>query len=244
MAYRLAIDIGNSRTKFGLFEGRELMQHKAIDNDVLQKNNQLFSAYELNSIIVSSVNESVESDLDLEHVETKTLYLNHQTNLPIDLDYHSPETLGKDRIANVVAANHLYPTKNNLVIDAGTCITYDFIDNKGRYLGGSISPGVQLRLNAMNNYTDRLPLLNWDRIERPASIGKTTISSMLSGVINGIIAEMDGIIEGYSMQYSGLQIVLTGGDANFFVKEVKNSIFADPNLVLIGLNEILIYNQQ
>ena len=109
-------------------------------------------------------------------------------------------------------------------------------------MGGAISPGVQMRLKAMNNYTDQLPLLYWEKPQRPKTIGNTTISSMLSGVVNGLIAEMKGFISSYQEQFSDMKIVLTGGDANFFEKELKNSIFADPNLVLKGLNEILEYN--
>ena len=156
----------------------------------------------------------------------------------------SPQTLGKDRIAAVIGAQSLLPAKNLLVIDAGSCITYDFLTGDRHYLGGAISPGVQMRLRSMNNYTNKLPLLSWEGVERPQSIGRTTITSMLSGVINGIIGEMKSFIFEYEQQYERLKIVLTGGDSIFFEKELKNGIFADPNLVLKGLNEILIYNNK
>ncbi|MDA9313033.1 type III pantothenate kinase, partial [Vicingaceae bacterium] len=154
----------------------------------------------------------------------------------------SPDTLGKDRIAAVAGAQGQFPNQNTLVIDAGTCVTYDFLTAEGDYLGGAISPGVQLRLQAMNDYTSKLPLLKWEGADNPQSIGDTTITSMLSGAVNGLISEMRGFIESYEKQYKSLKIVITGGDSNFFVKELKNGIFADPNLVLKGLNDILIYN--
>ena len=168
--------------------------------------------------------------------------MSHTTALPFTLEYQSPDTLGKDRIAAVAGAQAQFPNQNTLVIDAGTCVTYDFLTAEGVYLGGAISPGVQLRLRAMNHYTNKLPLLNWDGIKRPQSVGNTTINSMLSGAVNGLVLEMRGFVERYEKQYKALKIVITGGDSNFFVKELKNGIFADPNLVLKGLNEILIYN--
>lgn len=242
MSLRLAIDVGNTRTKFAIFEERELLQALVLKNDALEFNNQLLADYNIEEVIISSVNTEAEEKLNLAKINLPILHLNHNTSLPIQLAYDSPETLGKDRIAAVAGANYLYQNQNVLVIDAGTCVTYDFLTAEGYYLGGAISPGVQLRLRSMNSYTNKLPLLNWDGGVRPQSIGKTTITSMLSGVVNGLIGEMNGFVDAYDKQYSDLKIVITGGDANFFEKELKNGIFADPNLVLKGLNEILIYN--
>jgi len=243
MAYFLAIDIGNSRTKFGLFKHRELLQTTALSNENLEKNKLLFSDYKLDSIIVSSVNTKAEKKLKLEELNTPLIQLNYKTPLPISIEYETPDTLGKDRIAAVVGAQSLFPDQAVLIIDAGTCVTYDFLTASKRYLGGAISPGVQLRLKSMNQYTNQLPLLIWDHEIMPESIGNTTISSMLSGVINGLLYEMKGFIIDYKRQFPDLKLVLSGGDANFFEKELKNGIFADQNLVLKGLNEILIYNQ-
>lgn len=243
MAHFLAIDIGNSRTKLGLFENRELLQIHSLPNDVLSKNNSLFSEYEITAAIVSSVNTKAEKILELEKLHPALVRLSHKTPLPITIDYETPDTLGKDRIAAVVGAQILFPQKAILVIDAGTCVTYDFLTAKKSYLGGAISPGVQLRLNSLNHYTSQLPLINWGQETRPKTIGNTTISSMISGVVNGLIIEMQGFILDYKRQFPDLKIVLSGGDANFFEKELKNGIFADQNLVLKGLNEILIYNQ-
>lgn len=243
MAYQLAIDVGNSRSKIGLFQDRDLVQLVTFKNEDLSQNSLLFSEFEINRVIVSSVNEVAEKSLKIETHYSNVLYLNYKTNLPISLGYESPETLGKDRIAAVVGAQKSISSSNLLVIDAGTCITYDFL-TKGVYLGGAISPGIQMRLKAMNDFTNKLPLIDWGRAKRPQTIGKTTITSMLSGTINGIIGEMQGFINDYLKQYPELQTVITGGDANFFEKELKNGIFADPNLVLKGLNEILIYNYE
>lgn len=243
MAYFLAIDIGNTRTKWGLFQEDQLVQDKQFLNTELKENNQLFLGLEIDSIIVSSVNDKILTDLNIDQYQVPVLYLNASTKLPFQLEYETLDTLGKDRMALVAAANALFPNQNSLTIDAGTCITYDFLTSDGHYLGGAISPGVQLRLRAMNQFTDKLPLIDWSPGDRPKSIGNTTIASMLSGVVNGLIGELNAFIDDYKKHYSSLQILLTGGDAKFFEKELKNGIFADPNLVLIGLHEILQYNR-
>ncbi|MDB4061943.1 type III pantothenate kinase [Vicingaceae bacterium] len=242
MKVRLAIDIGNTRTKFATFEGREMVHTFSLKNDALELNNEILNSYEISALIISSVNEQAEAELEIPALRVPKLLLSHATALPFKLEYQSPDTLGKDRIAAVAGAQGQFPNQNTLVIDAGTCVTYDFLTAEGDYLGGAISPGVQLRLQAMNDYTSKLPLLKWEGADNPQSIGDTTITSMLSGAVNGLISEMRGFIESYEKQYKSLKIVITGGDSNFFVKELKNGIFADPNLVLKGLNDILIYN--
>lgn len=242
MKGRLAIDIGNTRTKYGIFEASELIYTGVIKNDELENNNEVIRSFGVTSVIVSSVNKEAEEKLGLHQLQLPTLHLSHTTSLPINLAYQSPETLGKDRIAAVVGAYKMFPNHHLLVIDAGSCVTYDFLTQGKEYLGGAISPGVQMRLRSMNDFTSKLPLINWSGGDRPQNIGRTTIKSMLSGVINGLISEMNGFIMNYEKQYPKLKIVITGGDANFFEKELKNGIFADPNLVLKGLNEILIYN--
>ena len=243
MAYFLSVDICNSRTKLGLFENRELLQIDNLPNDILSKNQSLFTRHEISAAIVSSVNKKAEEILELDRIFPSLIRISHKTPLPIKIEYETPDTLCKDRIAAVVGAQMLFPFQAILVIDAGTCVTYDFLTAEKSYLGGAISPGVQLRLNSMNQYTNQLPLLNWGQENRPKTIGSSTISSMLSGVVNGLISEMNGFILDYKRQFPDLKIVLSGGDAIFFEKELKNGIFADQNLVLKGLNEILIYNQ-
>lgn len=243
MAYSIVIDIGNTRTKWGLFHGEELEQVVTLQNKDIAGNHLVFSEYDVHEVIVSSVNDEAEKELMLDESEYRVLKLSHTIKLPFTLKYASPETLGKDRIAGVAAAQKLFPNSNVLIIDAGTCITYDFLTKENHYLGGAISPGVQLRLRSMNHYTSKLPLIDWVESERPKSIGNTTITSMLSGVVNGLIGEMKSFVSDYEKQYSDLKVVITGGDSKFFEKELKNGIFADPNLVLIGLHEILKYNR-
>jgi len=238
----IAIDVGNSSTKIGVFNRGLLIQTFTIKNPDLKKNRELLYTYPAEKYILSSVNTEVERLLDVSKIEGKLLRLDTKTKLPIKIAYQSPDSLGKDRVAVAVAAFRLFSHQNVLVIDAGSCMTYDVVTIEGVYLGGGISPGIQMRLKALNRFTDGLPLLVWEESERPKNIGTTTISSMLSGVINGLILEINGFIDEYRTQFSDLKIVLTGGDANFFEKELKNSIFADPNLVLKGLNEILEYN--
>lgn len=241
MAFNLAIDIGNSKTKFGLFQGKKLLQFKVLDNQSLAESHLLFNDFEPQWIILSSVNHAAEQALKLKESASKVIQLSHKTNLPFDLYYQTPETLGKDRIAAVAAAQALYPNTNVLTIDAGTCVTYDFLDDAGHYYGGAISPGIQMRLKAMHHFTAQLPLLSWAG-EAASLTGESSISSMLSGAVNGLRLEVDGFIDEYKQKYPNLKVLLTGGDAALFEKDLKNGIFAEPNLVLKGLNEILLYN--
>lgn len=244
MSYNLAIDIGNSRSKFGFFEGQTLLEQKVLNNEDLEKNNEFILASNVDAIIISSVNRKAENALRLDRLKTPVVHLNHELPLPFQMEYETPETLGKDRIAAVAGAMSLIPKGDLLVIDAGSCITYDFLTANHRYLGGAISPGLQMRLKAMHEFTDALPLIQWKESSMPQVVGKTTIASMLIGAVHGVIGEMNGFISSYKTQYSALKVVLSGGDANFFEKELKNGIFADPNLVLKGLNEILVYNRE
>lgn len=241
MAFYLCVDIGNTNTKLGLFENEELIQLVKLKNEEVRINSKIFSEYEIQSTMISSVNDQVLNQIELSAFG-KVFFLNTETKLPFKIDYETPETLGKDRIAVVAAANKLFPKRNCLTIDFGTCITYDFLTSESSYLGGSISPGIQLRLRAMHTQTDKLPMILWDNTQLPETIGKSTITSMLSGVVNGAIKEMIGFVNDYEGKYNDLQILITGGDANFFEKALKNGIFADQNLVLIGLHEILKYN--
>lgn len=246
---RLIIDFGNTFSKVALYENnKELAIHsfsnltlislKAFTNEYLQKHNKSKS---ISHCIVSSVvNYSYEIR---DYLQSNFIFfeLNVNTHLPIEIEYKTPGTLGNDRIAAVVAGNSIFPEQDILIIDAGTCITYDFLNNKGKYLGGSISPGFNLRFKSLNNYTDNLPLIS--NLEKTAElIGNSTINSIKSGVINGLKAEVDGITENYLQKYPGIKIIFTGGDINYFDTTTKNNIFAVANLVLKGLNIILDYN--
>jgi type III pantothenate kinase len=170
--------------------------------------------------------------------------MSHKLNLPIAIKYKSAISLGHDRIANAVGAYNTFPNKNNLVIDVGTCITYDFINKSNEYLGGSISPGFNLRMKALSSFTENLPRINF-KIKSTPLIGTNTEGSMKSGVINGTINEIIQNISEYEQLHPEINVILTGGDTTFIksiVSTKKNSIFADENLTLKGLNTVLIYN--
>lgn len=244
MGLNICIDVGNTRTKVAEFEERRLVQTYVLANNEVAKNSMMLDEMPIDALILSSVNKKVSDTLSLKDKSFPTIILDHTTLLPIEIKYQTPETLGKDRIALAVGANAIFPAARVLAIDAGTCITYDLINKGGEYLGGAISPGIQMRLKAMHFGTGSLPLIDWNSYPDHSyeAIGTTTISSMISGVINGIIGEINEFIDKSADENDNLRIVMTGGDADFFEKALKNGIFADPNLVLKGLNEILLYN--
>jgi type III pantothenate kinase len=236
----LIIDIGNTQTKFAVFSGRDLLHveiAKGFSENVFQKLNKWFNP---SHIIISSVvnyNKSFLSELKNEIV---VLTLNHQTKIPVTNLYATPKTLGNDRLANAIAIAQRNPKKNNLVIDAGTCLKFDFVNSRNQYLGGAISPGMQMRFAALHHFTDKLPVIKPSE-KLPELIGNTTQNSILSGVQQGMLAEIKEIISVYKKKHSNLHVYLTGGDASYFAKHLKKAIFA-PALTLYGLNEILHYN--
>lgn len=166
--------------------------------------------------------------------------LDQNTPVPIENRYETPETLGKDRLAAAIGANEIFPDQNLLIIDAGTAITYDFVSEKNQYLGGNISPGLEMRFKALNQFTGSLPLINYSNEYQ--KIGKNTTDAIRAGVQNGIIYEIDQTIDFFNRNYQNLQIIMTGGDSNFFDKKLNYSIFVHFNLTLIGLNRILEHN--
>ena len=191
----------------------------------------------MNYSIVSSVREYDREVKNFLNKNYHFIELSSNTELPVSINYKTPETLGNDRIAGVCGASALFRGINILVIDAGTCITYDFIDKDKNYFGGGISPGIDIRFRALNTFTGNLPLVN--RTDNFDLIGDSTEGSIRSGVLNGVIAEIEGVIKRYKDRFGQLKIIFTGGDTIFFDKRLKNDIFALPNLVLVGLNEIL-----
>lgn len=231
----LVIDAGNTRLKTASFEGAELRTKHSFDRieDLVQylQSNTFMHA------LVSSVSHDATEILGQIRASEKKLVLTTSLALPITNRYATPATLGVDRIAAVCGAFDLYPGSNCLVIDAGTCITYEFLDAAGAYHGGAISPGIAMRFEAMHTFTSRLPLVAADM--DAALTGTTTETSMQSGVINGVLAEVDGIIESYKMKYPNLRVILCGGDSSLFEKRAKHAIFVAPDLVLSGLNRIL-----
>ena len=230
---KLVIDQGNTQTKLALFQQKKMLNKILYDQD-----NQLRELEsQSDAVILSSVGDAT---IILNELDKSPLLFKKNTLLPIANLYESPETLGNDRIAAVVGASKQFPKSNVLVIDAGTCITFDFLTIEG-YQGGSISPGIRMRFQALHHQTLRLPLVKLD--EQIDIIGKNTIDSIQSGVINGVLAEIDGMIDRYKNRFSDLKVLITGGDFQLFDKGLKNSIFVDPDLVMKGLNEILDYNE-
>jgi type III pantothenate kinase len=238
----LVLDIGNTRTKAAFFEGNEIVEHFYLDkNPLSQLKKILADRPDIRFSIVSSVlTHSKESINFLQH-KTNCIELNEHTKLPIEIKYRSPETLGKDRLAAAVGAWSLFRNENSLSVDAGTCIKFDLVTKDGAYHGGSISPGIGMRFKALNTFTDKLPLISMQE-DFTSLTGTNSRESILSGVQNGALLEVEGFINKYCEQYPGLKLVITGGDANFFENALKKSIFVSPDLVLIGLNEILNLN--
>ena len=240
---KLAIDVGNTLIKLAVFDQSEMLYFKKYSNLEAEAVKALFQQYKgITSVIIASVRELSSGFVEFFSNHAPLTVLTPALPLPVKIDYHTPDTLGADRIAAVVAASHLYPDKNILVIETGTCVTYDFIDAEGIYRGGSISPGLGLRFSALHNFTDKLPLI--EPVKNAALTGKSTESSIQSGVINGLIAEIQGIISMYENNYEDLTIILSGGNLDYFDKILKNNIFAVPNIVLTGLNIILDFNDK
>lgn len=235
----LSIDFGNTRTKLALFKEDELKHKFVIEKLSISDLNAILTNHSVKKIIYSSVVqlETVLADYLQQH---QALVLTTTTALPFENQYRTPATLGKDRLAAVAAATHLFPQQNTLVIDAGTCITYDWLIEGTTYIGGNIAPGLQMRLKAMHHFTNALPLVDnhWEE----KYIGDSTKSAMQNGALLGTLLEMRGIIEWSSSKWKEINVILTGGDTDFFANHLKKRIFASPDLVLIGLNKILDYN--
>jgi type III pantothenate kinase len=240
----LAVDIGNTNIKAAVFEGTALLERFVFSHDEalsgVVKIFQKFSS--ITQSILSSVGKEQHQLLLWLKEHTQVTTVNHELGFPFVNKYATPNTLGIDRMVLAAGAVLLYPNQNRLVIDAGTCITYDFTDAGNKYLGGAISPGLQLRYNAMHNFTAKLPLLY---PEMPQSyIGNTTKESMHSGVVNGLLHEVDGFVAQYKQQYQDVTVILTGGDAEFLAKRLKNTIFANSNFLLESLNLLYLYTNQ
>jgi type III pantothenate kinase len=235
----LSIDLGNTYAKTGLFTEGKLMETnwKMTYSELVNYVKNIYPQ----QIIVSSVSYSEEQlKNEFANITPNIYLLKSTTPVPLIKLYDTPETLGADRVAAVIGAKALYPKKNCLVVDMGTCITYDLVDAEDNFHGGIISPGVRMRFKAMNTFTKRLPLLEPEGI--PELIGKNTKHAMQSGVMNGLLAEINGLIEAYGKVLTNINVIFCGGDATYFANRIKNPNFVVPELVLIGLNRILEYN--
>ncbi|MES2514399.1 MAG: type III pantothenate kinase [Bacteroidota bacterium] len=235
----LIVDIGNTRVKAALFNSYGPVETKVYSHADAILDDTTFIKQAKRAMIGSVVSEQDAFHHALNTLLPTTVF-NSETKIPLTNLYQSASTLGSDRLAASVGAYNLYPNAPVLVIDAGTCIKYNFTNAQNEYLGGAISPGIQMKLKALNHFTSKLPLIEADFLYT-ALIGSNTHNSLLSGVLNGTIAEIDGIIDQYKLQFSDTICVLTGGDSEYLAKRLKNSIFAHQNLVLKGLNDILNY---
>ncbi|MCL4136854.1 UNVERIFIED_CONTAM: hypothetical protein GTU68_035373 [Idotea baltica] len=234
-----AIDLGNTFGKLAYFDGLELTSYERG----LNINGILKSLKKVNpeKIIICSVTKSIAeltelfADIDNKHI------LSVESELPIKNGYKTPKTLGYDRIAAAVGAFYQFPEENCLIIEMGTAIKYDFLNKNGTFEGGIISPGLRMRFKALHTFTKKLPLIKEDGV--PELIGTSTESCIRSGVVNGMAAEINGLISKYQEKET-LKIIIGGGDADFFESQINYPTFAASNLVLKGLNRILIYNAE
>lgn len=239
----LVVDIGNTKVKAAVFELDKLLESVSFDEKDFEKNTQnIFNKHKIDACILSSVKESNRKVVGKLSEIPHFIQLNHTTKVPFTNLYSTPKTLGIDRIALVSGASQEFSNQNVLIIDAGTCITYDFLNSKNEYLGGAISPGIHIRYNSLHDYTSKLPKLSVS--EDYELTGDSTSQAIHSGIINGVIQEIEGVINQYKAKYGHLTVVLTGGDTKFLSKQLKNSIFANQNFLLYGLNQILTFNNQ
>ena len=229
----LCLDFGNTRLKVAVFDGDNFTEEIVLPNEEMFTIERLIAVYQPQKTILSSVinhNPAIESFLA---AKTKFHKLSHLTKANFTTAVGKPETIGADRLALCAAAVHFYPAQHNLVIGLGTCITYNFINQYHQFIGGSISPGMEMRFKAMEVFTAKLPAVQaeWNF----PLIGYDTKTNMQSGVIAGIAYEMDGFIDEYAKKYANFNVVLTGGDASYFARRLKNKIFADSNFLFKGL---------
>jgi type III pantothenate kinase len=242
----LAVDVGNTRIKVAVFEGNTLLEQFHFSSTELRNElHFILNKYKNTSdLIVASVGNLTKDAFFEFETQVNIHFISTDSTLPFKNKYSTPSTLGIDRMVLASGAVLKYPNQNRLVIDAGTCITYDFIDEKDNYLGGAISPGIRLRFESLHSYTAKLPLLTLESIKEQNSesdaipfIGNSTLEAINSGVINGVINEIEGFISQYEAVYPKFIIILTGGDSEFLAKRLKNTIFANSNFLLESLNQ-------
>ncbi len=239
----LIVDVGNSFVKIAVFQENHILTKKIIRQDqLLTTFGDLQLAHPLMTRgIISSVGKILPKVFQELQDKVDFFILDHTAKLPFQNLYSTPTTLGIDRIALVAAAAVEYPKANTLIIDAGTCITYDFKNAKNEYLGGAIAPGIRLRYKSLNDFTANLPLLTQQNPQE--IVGNSTDNAIHSGVIYGVQHEIDGIISEYCHTYPDLIVILSGGDAEFLSKRLKNTIFANSDFLLEGLNHLLAFNK-
>ena len=236
----LCLDFGNTRLKAAVFMGDELKEVVVLQPDVISHLNELILQYEPGYAILSSVVNHDPAVEDLLASKTSFHKLSNTSKLPFTIPVGKPETMGADRLAIAASAVFLFPGKNNVAVGLGTCITFNFINQAGEFLGGSISPGMEMRFQAMHQFTAKLPLVkgHWN----VPLIGYDTATNLQSGVVLGMAKEIDGILDFYQERFGNFNALLTGGDIQLFEPHLKNEIFADPHLIFKGLYAISQYN--
>lgn len=238
----LVIDLGNTWAKAGLFNEKEPVRSFIFDKNATGEIKKILAEYpNIKHSIVSSVISHSKEITNILQNRTICHDFDSNTRLPIKITYQTPETLGKDRIAAVAGGAALYPAQPLLIIDGGTCMKYNFVNEKGEFYGGAISPGMDMRFKALNAYTDRLPQLAYENGFNDV-VGTSTKGSILSGVQQGILFEAQGYISYFKLKNKEGMVIATGGSLPFLANGLKNAIFAAPDLILYGLNEILRYN--
>lgn len=240
----LVLDIGNTCCKICVFDDNKLIDKQISKSEISAVTDILAvisQKYKFSGSIMSSVSLMPEGlQAQISQVCNHNFVLTSDLPVPIKNSYSTPKTLGNDRLAAVVGASCLFPGRSALVIDAGTAITYDFLMNGNEYVGGNIAPGISLRFRSLNDHTKRLPLI--EEYDWAQGFGNSTADALRKGVLNGLAFEIEGYVRDFQANYSDSVIILTGGDCFFLLKRIKNTIFAEPNLVAIGLNRILNYN--
>ncbi|RYF79301.1 MAG: type III pantothenate kinase [Chitinophagaceae bacterium] len=240
MTKTICLDFGNTRLKLAVFENDALRDMIVLRQDVTMHLQEIIEEHHPQQSILSSV---IDHDPAVEELlKAQTVYhkLSHLSKLPFSIPVGKPETMGVDRIAIAAASVFLFPNKNNLAIGLGTCITFNFINQQGEFMGGSISPGMEMRFQAMHQFTAKLPLVkaHWN----VPLIGYDTATNLQSGVVLGMAKEMDGIIAAYEERFGNFNALLTGGDTHLLKPHLKNKIFADPHLIFKGLYAISQHN--
>ena len=237
----LTIDVGNTRIKGAVFEGDKLLEKFTFDKENFNENILKIIEYfpSVSDIVVATVADIDFNALSDLAPNVAIHYIDHETVFPFDNKYATPKTLGIDRMVLAAGATLQFPGMNRLIIDAGTCVTYDFVDAEDNYLGGAISPGLRLRYESLHNFTSKLPLLQLSMPEK--FIGDQTTAAIHSGVVNGLVYEINGFIDEYEALGKKIIIILTGGDADFLAKRLKNTIFANSNFLLESLKQTFQY---
>jgi len=238
---QLALDFGNTRIKWGVFDENRLVVSGHFENQPTDLFLQILKNHSIRKSMFLSTRNGAAEWLSTWLPNISVQQWTDETRIPIQVKYHPPNSLGKDRLAAAIGARGLFPDASLLVIDMGTCITLDLVSASGTFLGGNISPGISMRLRSFHTFTARLPLIE---ASLPLNeFGDSTSSAMQNGAVRGALMEIQSWIQLAQNQCENLQVVFTGGDVHFFEKFTNNQIFANPNLVLFGVNEIIRYNE-